>query len=238
MAQALAMSLLPSPFGEGSRGDWRWAATNCSWAIKTLNGINAEDLSSCCLRLVTDEAVLGCIWFCPTLSKGKCNDVFPASSEAKGGLCKGFTDERGHHLLMHAKVIIGAICATGKNLDFSSSHEEIKKLSRQISVGRIKRKQRCLFTEGNGRAQRLQQQHYLNTGHAQGCARTLILLPWWSRKLSTSSPPSCQCPCYTEPQGVHEPHGIFYFILVLFSVYVFVYMWDLLLIHALCSRLI
>lgn len=36
-------------------------------------------------------------------------------------MCKGFADERGNHFLMHAKVITGGICATGKNLDFSSS---------------------------------------------------------------------------------------------------------------------
>lgn len=79
-----------------------------------------QEISSCCLHLVTDEAALECSMLCPLLGLGKSNTVFTASSGAKRGLCKGFADERGSNFLMCAKVIIGGICATGKNLDFSS----------------------------------------------------------------------------------------------------------------------
>lgn len=58
---------------------------------------------------------------CPLSSQGKSKRVFVGSSGARGVFCKGLADERGNHILMHAKIIIGGICATGKNLDFSSS---------------------------------------------------------------------------------------------------------------------
>lgn len=58
---------------------------------------------------------------CPLSSQGKSKRVFAGSSGARGVFCKGLADERGNHVLMHAKIIIGGICATGKNLEFSSS---------------------------------------------------------------------------------------------------------------------
>lgn len=58
---------------------------------------------------------------CPLSSQGKSKRVFVGSSGARGVFCKGLADERGNHILMHAKIIIGGICATGKKLDFSSS---------------------------------------------------------------------------------------------------------------------
>lgn len=53
-----------------------------------------QKTSSCCLHLVADDAALAHSMLCPLLSQGRSKSVFPASSGVRGGLCKGFTDER------------------------------------------------------------------------------------------------------------------------------------------------
>lgn len=93
---------------------------------------------------------------------------------------------------------------------FFISHGEIEKLSRQVSVGRIKRKQRCLFAKGNGRAQRQQQWHYASAGHAQGHAGTHPVALTEQEAVSPESSVLLYT-CCTEPQGGHEPCGIFFF---------------------------
>lgn len=168
-------------------------------------------MSSRCLHLITDEAALAGSMLCPLLSQGKSNSVFPASSGAGRGLCKGFTDERGNHFLMHAKVIIGGICATGKNLDFSSSL--MRKLRSSVAKYLLgeSRGSRGVYSLKEMGGLSGCSSDIIRARGMHGAVLGLILLPWWSRKLSSLSPPSCWCPRYTEPQGGHEPCRIFYF---------------------------
>lgn len=169
-----------------------------------------QEISSCCLHLVADEAALACSMLCHLLGQSKSNSVFTASSGAKRGLCKGFADEGGNNFLMRAKVIVGGICATGKNLDFSS-----------FLMGKL-RSSVAKYLLGESRGSRgvysLKEMGGLSGStsdimQAQGMHRAvlgLILLPWRSRKLSAPSPLSCCTPAALSLRGVTSPVEFFF----------------------------
>lgn len=123
-------------------------------------------------------------------------------------MCKGFTDERGNHFLLHAKVL-GEICVTGKNLDFSSS------LLRKLRSSTAK------YLLGESRGSRgvypLEE-----VGGLRGCSSDIISvqgMPGAVLGLSScclggagsSIPESSLLLVPTEPLGGQKPRGIFYF---------------------------
>lgn len=155
----LVMSLLSYPSGEGSRGEWRWATRNCFWAAKGVNGVSTK---KCLPAAFKQNFTHSHQWgtgaqlpssLCPLSSQGKSKRVFFCQLRSQGMFeqrsnwwkRKSFLDAcQGYNW--------GDMRNWEKPRLFFISHEEIEKLSSQISVGRIKRKLRCLFAEGNGRS--------------------------------------------------------------------------------------
>lgn len=114
------------PWGKGTRGEWRWATEICCWTVKGASTVKPRNVLllplDWSLPLGIDESTAYSVLVCHALSsQGKFKRVFSGSSGAREVFCKCLADERGNHVLMHAKIVIGGICATGKNLDFSSS---------------------------------------------------------------------------------------------------------------------